>query len=449
MAHARLGPSNHRWPHCPGSVREEANYENVSGAAAVDGTGSHLLLEMCLDNNVNADQYLGQIIGVNHHDSPNGWLIQEDRAARVQECLDYITRRHGELSVIWPGSTITVEAEGKADAGGMFGRTDWWGTVDITISVMNAGVCNFIEIIDYKDGRMWVNAENNSQLIAYAGGRVRPHIASGPDLVRPFRPERVFGGVRLTIVQPKTNPSVRYQELTTGDLVERLVKLSVAARMTDDPEAPLVPDSKGGKGYCGWCLHKKNCNAGAIQSLQVMENMNEVRVEGGNLFEVIGQAVGDVKLLTADQLADLADARAGITAAFDRVDAEILTRVEQDIQVPGYAMGYGNSSRVWGSTPEEVEKVLKGRRWKKADIYPAKLISPAAMMNSDLLTPEQKKRIEAEHIVEKAGKLTLKKVGRGNETNRVEKDTKEMFDVAVQPATDVQQSEPVTDINFF
>ena len=73
--HARLGPSNHRWPHCPGSIREEANYPDVSGEAAIDGTGSHLLLEMCLDNNVLAIQYDQQIIGANSPEHTGGWLV--------------------------------------------------------------------------------------------------------------------------------------------------------------------------------------------------------------------------------------------------------------------------------------------------------------------------------------------------------------------------------------
>ena len=65
-SHARLSPSNTRWPKCPGSVREEAAYPDVSGEAAIDGTGSHLLLELCLQNGVRAATYDGQIIGANH-----------------------------------------------------------------------------------------------------------------------------------------------------------------------------------------------------------------------------------------------------------------------------------------------------------------------------------------------------------------------------------------------
>ena len=57
--HARLAPSNHRWPHCAGSVREEERYPDIAGEAAIDGTGSHLLLEYSLMHNVPASAYIG------------------------------------------------------------------------------------------------------------------------------------------------------------------------------------------------------------------------------------------------------------------------------------------------------------------------------------------------------------------------------------------------------
>ena len=49
-AHAKLSPSKrHRWAACPGSIREEAAYpDERSGAAAIDGTHSHTLLEHCV-----------------------------------------------------------------------------------------------------------------------------------------------------------------------------------------------------------------------------------------------------------------------------------------------------------------------------------------------------------------------------------------------------------------
>ena len=49
---------------------------------------------------------------------------------------------------------------------------------------------------------------------------------------------------------------------------------------------------------------------------------------------------------------------------------------------------------------------------KKDEIYPSKLITPAALMKSDRLTSEQKERFEKEFITTKAGPLKLQKVSR-------------------------------------
>jgi len=409
--HARLSPSNARWPYCPGSPREEANYADISGEAAIDGIGSHLLLEMCLDNAVLPIQYEGQIIGTNHEDNPNGWLIHKDRIDRVQICLDYVKRRYDELKALYPNAELTIEAESHSDPGGMFGRDDWNGTCDITITVMDGDKCVFIEAIDYKDGRGWVNAAENTQLTSYLGGKARKFIASGPEFVRPFRPERMRAG-RMTIVQPKTMPPIRYEEIQTRVLVERLEDLSVAAHKTDDPDAPLIP----GK-HCQWCKHNPKrggtCTAQGEQSLKVVETMsNQVTTVGDqSLFETIQASMGNLTSLESNKLSELADAKDGMMAIFKQVEDEIERRIELGETISGYGMVPGNSSKKWFGTPEEVEKFLKGRKVKKDQIYPAKLLSPAQALKLDL-TDRQKKDLESKLISVVAGKLTLKKVAR-------------------------------------
>lgn len=432
MAHARLGPSNKRWPECPGSVREEERYEDVAGAAAIDGTGSHLLLEMCMDNNVQAAQYDQQIIGTNHPDNMNGWMVQPDRIKRVQMCLDYISRRVGELKQTYEGCTVTVESEGKADPGGAFGRDDWWGTVDITIIARHpmTGEVYFMEVADYKDGRGYVSQKNNTQLISYLFGKMRPYVASGPDMVRPFIAGKV-PQCRVTIVQPKTNPPVRYQCSTrpedgfsTAVVIEYAERLAAAAQETDNPKALCNP----GK-HCQWCKANPkrggHCDAESQKSLMTVESMSDQQLiasdaDGGgtSLFEYIGKAVADPKSLTPGQLADLADARDGIMAAFDKVTTEIQDRIEQGLHVPGYAMQPGRSSRVWAKSEEEIVKALKGRRLTKDDIFPPKLISVAQALKSDKLDDKQKARLEKDFVAEKAGKMSLKKVSRDHQAEK-------------------------------
>lgn len=446
--HARLGPSNHRWPNCPGSVREEAEYEDTAGEAAIDGTGSHELLELCLNNSVRADSYDGQIIAHNHPDNLGGWLVDVDRCERVQMCLDYVAHRVTELKKTY--STVSVSAETRSDPGGMFGRDDWWGTVDITIEARNVhGRALFIEIIDYKDGRGWVNAKDNTQLISYAAGKLRPHISAAPGFVEPLTPGVVVNGVRMTIVQPKTNPVVRFHDMTAESVVERAVEMSKAAALTDDPDAPLIPDGKGGKGYCRWCKHKSNCSAGTEQSLKVVKSMSNdvIATDGESLFELVSKSIDKVSELTEDQLADLADTGAGIMAVYDKVKTEIQNRVDQGINVPGFAMQPGRATKVWNEDEEAMVKLFRARKLKQDDYYPKKLISPAQALMLSNLTADQKKKLEEKYISVKAGSMKLTRVAR----DKTEKNTVDMFkdvqQTVAQSTSDVVQSEP--EVSFF
>jgi len=451
--HARLGPSNKRWPKCAGSIREEERYPDIASEAAIDGTGSHLLLELCMKNNVRADQYDQQIIGVNHPDNMNGWMVAPDRIERVQMALDYITRRIAELKEMFPGCNVLVKSESKSDPGGAFGRDDWWGTCDITITARHAmtGEVFFIEVADYKDGRGYVSEKNNSQNDSYLFGKMRHIVASGPELVRPFVPGNF--GVRTTIIQPKTNPVVRYQCSTRQDdnvsvmtVIEAAERLATAAHATDDPDAPLTPGD-----HCQWCKANPkrggHCTAKSNQSLQVVEKMSNTEMVAGDnsLFEIINQVMADPKSLDENKLSELADAEDGIMAVFDKVKTEIKDRIDQGITVPGYAMVPGRGSKMWNEEEEVIVKKLKARRLKLVDIFPPKLITPAAMMNSDKLTDEQKQRLEKDLITFKGGKLTLKKVARDHVDEKLvtqEDSAKLMFaDVPKQPVAE-EAAEP-------
>lgn len=445
--HARLGPSNHRWVYCPGSVREEANYPDISSAAAIDGTGSHLLLEMCLINGVPAATYDGQIIGTNHDDNPGGWLVGKERIDRVQMCLDYVSRRYRELQQQYPGATITIEAETHADPGAMYGRDDWWGTVDITITVIQDDRCLFIEIADYKDGRGWVSEKDNTQFISYAAGKMRPYVAAGRHIKWP----EMVGACRLTVVQPKTNPPVRYDEPTPQQVLDRAGWMAERAALTDDPNAPLIPDDKGGKGYCRWCKHRDNCealNGASTDALKVMI-VEENNTENLPLFEQLNMVVENVDLLDNEKLASLADSKARVMAIYDKVEETIKSRLEQGQSVPGYAMQPGRGTRVWNAPEEDIAKMLKGRKWKKDDIYPPKLISVAQVMKSDKLDDKQKERIEKEFVSFKAGNMTLQKVSRDHQP---EKDVVQMFagvpDFSAPAETTTQQAEEPATISF-
>ena len=408
--HSRLSPSNKRWPHCPGSVREESVYPDVSGDAAVDGTGSHILLELSLMNNVQAINYDQLVIGTNHDDRPNGWLIDPERCKRVQIALDYVVRRVKELKKLFPGCKVTAQAESKSNPGSFANRDDWWGTCDITIIATNKNEqILFIEVVDYKDGRGYVSEKWNTQLIAYLFGKI---FENSDGNMPAF-------SMRMTIIQPKTGTPIRYMCSTRPDdglnkdsLMGKVNWLIECAAATDDPNAPLV----SGK-HCQWCKHNPKrggtCTASTEKSMEVMNTMtNDIVVSGNNdgLLEFINKAVSDVKSMSPEQLAKVADAQAGFNAAFSKVLGEIQEKIESGVKVPGYAMLPGKVSKVWSEPEDVIIKKLKAKKFKKDEIFPFKLVTPAAALKTSHLTDIQKNKISEELISEVAGKMTLKKV---------------------------------------
>ena len=118
--HAKLSPSaRHRWGVCPASVREEAKYpERPSGPAAIDGTHSHSLLEWCIGEKCSAYDMVGKTM--NDHDG--SFVVDAERAERVQFALDYISGCVGE-----------VISERRVHPDALVGRNDMSGTVDVQV----------------------------------------------------------------------------------------------------------------------------------------------------------------------------------------------------------------------------------------------------------------------------------------------------------------------------
>jgi hypothetical protein len=218
----------------------------------------------------------------------------------------------------------------------------------------------------------------------------------------------------------------------------------MAAARTDDPNAHLV----SGK-HCQWCKHRKNCTAESEQSLNTVGGImtDVIASDGNSLFELVSSTMVNMGEVDSEKLAQLADARAGIEAVFDKVEAEIQRRIEAGETVSGYAMLPGRASSKWNGDEETIAKMLKGRRLPKDIIYPTSLISPAQVLKLKELTDEQKAKIQKEYISSVAGKLSLSKVSRESKKPEVEK----MFTEAVaQCTTDTVESVPVVQtISFF
>ena len=277
--------------------------------------------------------------------------------------LNYIQRRRRELNDQFPlDHVFVIKAESKSYPDQIYGRDDWHGTCDITITVTNAeGDIVFLEIADYKDGRGYVSEKDNSQLIAYAGGKM----ISAIDCELPrkqFDVYRVKGleTVRQTIIQPKTSTPIRYFDYQPSSVLSKLDELYRAACATDDPDAPLNAGE-----HCQWCKANPkrggHCTVAESESIEKVKQMTGdlIASDGVNLFELVADSLDKVDTLTNEQLRQLMDVKDSFGAIFDRVSDTIVKRIDEGQSVPGYAMKPGSGSKVWNVSEEELEKFLK------------------------------------------------------------------------------------------
>jgi hypothetical protein len=398
-AHAQLSPSKrHRWALCPGSIREEAKYpDERSGAAAIDGTHSHTLLEHCIKAGL-ADPT--SMMGVRMKDDDGEFVIDADRAARVKSAIEYVKSRVAEFN-----GMAEVIPETRVDPQWFTHRDDLSGTVDIQI--IGGGV---LEIVDYKDGMGVVSAEDNPQLEQYAMGKLAEcRLGWNVPEQYPWRE------VRMTIIQPKLalkgmNPITTWT-VPVKYLLDRLSVLSAQARATDDPNAPLVP----GESQCKFCRAKGSCAALA----------GNVMKEVGIMFQPVVTQTLDVAQQSADkdpatmddqQIRQIMEAAPLMRQLLEAVEKEALRRLEAGTPIPGLKLVHGRGSRAWALPEEEMAEKLVKMGIPKTAIYETKLVTPAKAEKLTWekrdgtkvsLTDRQLKRLDQEYVAKLAGKLTV------------------------------------------
>lgn len=368
-----------RWSRCPGSIREEMNYPNFSSSAAIDGTGSHVLLEQILKGDLReirggrfakTTSYLGEIVGLGHKDKVEGWLVDAERLNRVMVAVNYVQQRLDHL-----GEDVMLVVEHRTNPGAKYNIGDMWGTVDITLIGGSE-----LEVIDYKDGRTYV-PETTEQLLAYSDGQIE------------YAKQHFFSikTVTKTIVQPKTEKMVRSITHSRKENDEMAKTLANAALLTESPGAELITGD-----HCKWCRHKPNCKA----RNQIAANM-------------INGSVEPIKM-TNEQLATANDAIPFINSFVESLKNEAEERINKGQFVPGYEVALNRKkNRVWIDEVVAEKKLrimtIGGKRLKHVDYISRKLISPSTFLKFDLL-PKQRALIMDELTVRKDGDKKLQKI---------------------------------------
>lgn len=387
-AHAQLSPSKrHRWGVCPGSVREEAAYpDERSGAAAIDGTHTHTLLEHCVKAGA-ADP--SPMVGIKMKDDDGEFIVDADRAARVKVAIDYIKQRHAESLGI-----AQLIAEQRVDPQWLLSRDDLSGTVDVQIHDPLHGV---LEIIDYKDGMndAWDSAI--LQMEQYAVGALAEFKIAKPNSY-PYKT------VRMTVIQPKLalrgGQAIRSVDYPVDKVVDEVARtIVIEAAATDRPDAPLVPGEK----QCRYCKAKGGCAALSTKALQVVDTMDITA----------SAAEKDPTKMTDEQIVQIMEAAPLLRQMIEGVEKEAQTRLERGVSIPGLKLVNGKGHRAWKLSEEEMVERLRKMGIPKESVYKTTLVSPAQAEKlrwkkrdgTDVqLTERQLKTLETEYVVKTVGK---------------------------------------------
>jgi hypothetical protein len=389
--HAKLSPSKRdRWSRCPGSLREESRYpeeDRAANQAAIQGTHTHTLLAHCINNNVDALE----MIGIKLSDEDGEFVVDSERAERVEVALKYIDLRMRSLK------NPKLYSEVKLDLSPVFGRKDMNGTSDVVIVSDEV-----LEIADYKDGRGSVDVIDNLQLEQYAWGVLAQ---MGVDTIKQHE-------LRMTIIQPKMrsantgNDGVTYISTTIEEFLKGKDRLAAQAAATDAPDAPLIPGEK----QCQWCRHK-----GACVALN-QQNMATLGIDLSMMNVAQDAADKDPTSMTDQQLREMIEAAPLIRKMLEAAEEEALARLKAGRDVEGLKLVYGNGRRGWAYPDEEMDAKLtklgipKDVRWETKLISPAKAEKVVWKKRDGTLkqlTDKQLKVLHEEYITKSDGKLTV------------------------------------------
>lgn len=388
-AHAKLMSASayHRSGHCPGSVILEATIPDTSSKFADEGTCAHFLAAVCLENNEDAVDFLGETLTVGYLASDpdketevyfvsdiNGGIypplvttsrfdVDLDMAGHVQTYIDNI-RGYAE------GNELMIER--RVDFSPYLGFPDCFGTSDAII-IADKGL--ELQIHDLKYGMgVRVDAENNEQLMLYALGALNEFGMVGD-----------FQKFRLVIHQPRVLHLSEWV-LSLDDLLAFAVQAAQATEKIVNGCTDLNPGDK----QCRWCKAKAICPALTAHVLATVAEDFVALDEP--VSEQLDTAIDCINSANNLRLANCLDAVDLIEGWCKAIRAKVESELFAGNVVPGYKLVQGRlGNRSW-KNEAEAEATFKKMRLKLEEMYDFKLISPTTaekLAKSKVIGPRQ------------------------------------------------------------
>ncbi len=384
--------------------------QNQSGEAARIGTCVHALIEHCLGKGLEPESFKDRIIELVGEEeeakilTPNAkmpgrgrvfYIVDDDMIRGATIMCDYVRGRCKELGVGEDALQLETRTNPLPE------RDDTSGTADVTIDAWPV----LLEVVDYKNGYLTVEHEDNDQLSAYLLGKA---IEAG------FAHEHFA----ITVVQPNAADgeaqAPRTYRMTAKDLLafqkEYRADIKKNEAAENDPRCPTAGFTTVNPEWAAKYLnagedadHCTFCDAAPICPARLMLAQRDAEMDFADDPEDLPEpeSPADVSriLAWAPRMQKL----------IAQAHAFGLRTIQNGFEVPGFKAVHGRSIRRLVEMDEKklVRAVVKeGFVDDAAKLYAKPSLLSGPQMEK-LVAPKRRKEFEAKFMVKPPGALTL------------------------------------------
>lgn len=360
MSHSLFSPSGaNRYMNCIGSVVVSQGLPEKSNKHADEGTVAH---------DLGAKQLQGEdTSGIKSIDGVDITDAMRERVDKYVSTVESMSE-----------GAIMTYIEETLDLSEVLDKPGEKGTSDFIALLIKE-----LQVHEYKDGYILVDAKENEQLMLYAAGVIKRFgLAMELDTK-----------VRLVVHQPRRN---RISEWVTSvahilHFAELEVKPQIAKidRLIADPTLLCDEDFNPSEKTCRWCKYKLE---GKCEHLAKFVE-KAIKFEFDNLDENAIKMKGAIPEISNERVSHIIKNTSLIKSFLDCVSAHALELLLKGEDIPGYKAIEGKAdSKAWMDA-KEAEKLLKSMKLKIDEMFKKSLITPTQALALFKKKPRSLKKV--------------------------------------------------------